>query len=236
MVDLKNAELIIGAISLFVSYLFSVSFSGWFRAWAASAVGDSTGKQLGFMTLNPLVHIDFVGVILLFLIKFGWGAHVPINPFNITYPRRNLKLFFAYLSDALAHFVLAIVALFFLVVFFGLNALHVSIPIMLSGVLSFPSFASRFPDISSLSIVVILIMVFAIYLNMILGVLYLIYNSFLCLFYIFYGETIYLSGKKIYLIFVPLLFAIFFAYPLRKYFLYMIYLLGCYWASFLGIS
>ena len=54
-------------------------------AHAASAVwlGDETPKQMGRYTLNPLVHIDPMGAILIFLTGFGWAKPVQWNPRNV---------------------------------------------------------------------------------------------------------------------------------------------------------
>jgi len=59
----------------------------------ASALGDSTAKDAGRLTLNPLKHIDPFGTIVLPLLLllftlgkgpiFGWAKPVPVNPFNL---------------------------------------------------------------------------------------------------------------------------------------------------------
>ena len=54
-------------------------------AHAAAAVwlGDDTPKYMGRYTLNPLVHIDPMGAILIFLTGFGWAKPVQWNPRNV---------------------------------------------------------------------------------------------------------------------------------------------------------
>lgn len=52
------------------------------HAWVAYKLGDPTAKNLGRVSLNPFVHLDLFGTILIFLVGFGWGKPVPINPVN----------------------------------------------------------------------------------------------------------------------------------------------------------
>ena len=44
--------------------------------------GDDTAKYYGRLTLNPLKHFDWVGLIMMFLVGFGWAKPVPVNPKN----------------------------------------------------------------------------------------------------------------------------------------------------------
>jgi len=50
------------------------------HAYVANKFGDPTAKLAGRITLNPLAHLDVVGTILFFIVGFGWGKPVPINP------------------------------------------------------------------------------------------------------------------------------------------------------------
>lgn len=52
----------------------------WAHAYAAYRLGDSTARDSGRMTLNPLAHIDIFGFIMLLLVGFGWAKPVPVNP------------------------------------------------------------------------------------------------------------------------------------------------------------
>ncbi|HAG07171.1 MAG: Peptidase M50 [Clostridia bacterium 62_21] len=58
------------------------------HAYVADRLGDRTARAAGRLTLNPLVHIDVLGLILLFIAGFGWAKPVPINPYNF---RGNIK-------------------------------------------------------------------------------------------------------------------------------------------------
>ncbi len=52
--------------------------------------GDDTAKQAGRLTLNPLPHIDWMGLAFLLLFHFGWAKPVPINPSRFHHRRIGL--------------------------------------------------------------------------------------------------------------------------------------------------
>lgn len=51
------------------------------HALAATWLGDSTAQRMGRLTLNPLAHIDWFGLVALVLVGLGWGKPVPFNPY-----------------------------------------------------------------------------------------------------------------------------------------------------------
>jgi len=82
-------------ISLFV-LLFAITVHEAAHGWAAAKFGDLTAQSMGRVTLNPIVHIDPVGTVLLPLLlvivgapPFGWAKPVPVNPYNLRNPRRD---------------------------------------------------------------------------------------------------------------------------------------------------
>jgi Zn-dependent protease len=74
------------------------------HGWVAHLRGDPTAEQLGRLTLNPIPHIDLIGTLLVpalllymryvygggFL--FGWAKPVPVNPYLLRNPRRDMML------------------------------------------------------------------------------------------------------------------------------------------------
>lgn len=58
------------------------------HAYFANKFGDPTAKLLGRVTLNPTVHFDFLGMILLLIAGFGWARPVPVNRENFNKPRQ----------------------------------------------------------------------------------------------------------------------------------------------------
>lgn len=71
--------------------IFSLTVHEFFHAWTANRFGDSTAKDMGRLTLNPLAHLDLFGTLMLFMshFRFGWAKPVPVNPYNLKNPRRD---------------------------------------------------------------------------------------------------------------------------------------------------
>ncbi len=59
------------------------------HALAAVAFGDETPRDQGRLTLNPMAHIDPVGLIFMIIMRFGWAKPVQIRPANFGHPRRD---------------------------------------------------------------------------------------------------------------------------------------------------
>ena len=79
------------------------------HARVAVAMGDFTPRLMGRLTLNPVSHIDPVGLLCLFLVHFGWAKPVAINPNNFRSPRRDDIL--VSLAGPAANFITAFLAL-----------------------------------------------------------------------------------------------------------------------------
>lgn len=78
------------------------------HGWAAYRLGDPTAKQAGRLTLNPLRHIDLLGLVCMAVAHFGWAKPVPINPGNFRHFRRDTAI--TALAGPLSNLVLAVVA------------------------------------------------------------------------------------------------------------------------------
>ena len=81
------------------------------HGWVASRCGDPTARMLGRLTLNPLPHIDPVGLLVFGLTSltgsfvFGWAKPVPVNPRYFHKPARDMML--VALAGPLTNFLLA---------------------------------------------------------------------------------------------------------------------------------
>lgn len=82
-------------VTLF-AVLFAITVHEAAHGWAAWKMGDPTAHAMGRVSLNPKVHIDPFGTILLPIIlvvigtpAFGWAKPVPVNPHNLKNPRRD---------------------------------------------------------------------------------------------------------------------------------------------------
>jgi Zn-dependent protease len=72
--------------------LVAIVFHEYAHAQAADALGDPTPRYSGRLTLNPLAHLDPVGLLALWFFRFGWAKPVPVNPYNFRDPRRGMVL------------------------------------------------------------------------------------------------------------------------------------------------
>lgn len=95
--------------------LFSIICHEVGHAFAAHLGGDDTAKDQGRMSLNPIVHIDPIGTVLLPILglltnfpMIGWAKPVPVNPRNLRTPQWGLVVAVAGVS---MNFALAIAAL-----------------------------------------------------------------------------------------------------------------------------
>ncbi|MCX5925626.1 MAG: hypothetical protein NT124_05020 [Candidatus Dependentiae bacterium] len=175
MFNAHMVELIINSATLFIGYCASVTLAGAFRAWVAKQMGDDTAESLEMLSLNPIVHVNMLGVILLLVMGFGWGTHVPVNPFNIVGRWRGLRIFCATFSDVFAYIIASISAMVALLLLFDTK------------ILLFPSFigldsqatsiTDLYPHTPSFLIIVGLILINFIYLNVILGAMHTIMNG-----------------------------------------------------------
>jgi Zn-dependent protease len=73
----------------------------------AHRLGDPTAKAQGRLTLNPLAHLDPVGLLALWLVGFGWARPVPVNPMYFRGDRRR-GMFLVGLAGPAANFLLAL--------------------------------------------------------------------------------------------------------------------------------
>lgn len=85
-----------------IQYLMLVAlltFHEFGHAWTAMKCGDDTARLQGRVSLNPVVHIDPIGTVLLPLVMIfmpgagrfliGWAKPVPVNPYNLNKPKRD---------------------------------------------------------------------------------------------------------------------------------------------------
>ena len=78
------------------------------HGYVAYRLGDPTAKNLGRLTLNPLKHIDPIGILAFFIIKIGWAKPVPVNPNYFRDPRKDML--WVALAGPAVNFVLAVIS------------------------------------------------------------------------------------------------------------------------------
>lgn len=89
----------LAAVIGFGVLLISLTIHEAAHAWTADRLGDPTARMLGRVSLNPLVHMDPIGTLLLPLIAafshlplIGWAKPVPVATRNLRHPRRDFML------------------------------------------------------------------------------------------------------------------------------------------------
>lgn len=82
----------LSAIIFVFLLLITITIHEYSHAKMAEYLGDPTPRLAGRLTLNPLVHLDFFGLLFLFFFGFGWGKPVPFDPFNLKNPRKDAAL------------------------------------------------------------------------------------------------------------------------------------------------
>lgn len=63
------------------------------HGWVAEKLGDSTAKNAGRLTLNPLKHLDLMGTLVFVVTQMiGWAKPVPVNPLNFRNPKQDMAI------------------------------------------------------------------------------------------------------------------------------------------------
>lgn len=78
MINLSFSDLLF----ILPAIIISLSFHEFSHAFSAYQLGDSTAKNAGRLSLNPLRHIDPIGLLALMFFRFGWAKPVPVNPYQ----------------------------------------------------------------------------------------------------------------------------------------------------------
>jgi Zn-dependent protease len=73
---------ILGMVAGIPGLIIAMVIHEYAHARVAVAMGDFTPRMMGRLTLNPIAHIDPIGLLMLFLVRFGWAKPVIINPRN----------------------------------------------------------------------------------------------------------------------------------------------------------
>ena len=110
-------------IALIPALLIGFAFHEAAHAYAAYWLGDSTAKNQGRLTLNPISHLDPIGTLMILVTQtFGWAKPVPVNPVNLT---RNISMrkgmMLVSLAGPLANFLVAFVTTVIFAVLVGLE-------------------------------------------------------------------------------------------------------------------
>ena len=81
------------------------------HGFVAYRLGDNTAKDAGRLTLNPLKHIDPMGLLMLLVAHVGWAKPVPVNMRNFQDPKRGMAM--TALAGPVSNMLITVVFLFF---------------------------------------------------------------------------------------------------------------------------
>src|SRR5690606_4863653 len=93
-------------IAFIITATLAFAYHEFAHAIVADRLGDPTPRSYGRITLNPFVHLDLFGMVMLILAGFGW-AMTPVNPNNL---RGNPRTSYAIvaLAGPVANLIMAI--------------------------------------------------------------------------------------------------------------------------------
>lgn len=111
MIKLETIEIIREVLLGIMAFVPSIGFVGFFKAWMAQKVGDSTAAENGFLTLNPFTHVDPLGFSLMIFSHIGFTKGIPFNLSNLKRPYLNLKIFLLKFSPSIGHLILAFISI-----------------------------------------------------------------------------------------------------------------------------
>ena len=146
---------LLGLLLTIPGVLIAITFHEYAHAFAADKLGDDTPRIQGRLNLNPLSHLDPIGVIMLIFAHIGWGKPVEINPNNFS-RKISTKAGEAIVSLAgpLMNFILALVIA---IIFYAIG-----------------TFATSFAYTTQIGIIIMTILQYAVLVNIGLGVFNLI--------------------------------------------------------------
>ena len=79
------------------------------HGFVAFRLGDDTAKRAGRLTLNPLRHLDPMGLLMMVVFRFGWAKPVPVNMYRFQNPKRGMAI--TALAGPLSNIVISLVFL-----------------------------------------------------------------------------------------------------------------------------
>ena len=85
-------------VLLAFSLVFALSFHEFAHAYVADRFGDPTARMAGRLTVNPMVHLDVFGSLMVLVAGFGYAKPVPVNPRNFRHPQADASVSYTHLT------------------------------------------------------------------------------------------------------------------------------------------
>lgn len=96
---------------IIIPALLCITFHELSHGFVAYKLGDNTAKDEGRLTLNPIKHIDIIGLIMMIFAGFGWAKPVPVNMNNFKNPKMGMAV--TALAGPVSNLLLSAFVLFF---------------------------------------------------------------------------------------------------------------------------
>jgi len=100
------------ALIMIIPALICITIHELAHGFTAYKLGDSTAKEMGRLTLNPIKHLDPAGFIMIVIVGFGWAKPVPVDMRNFKHPKWYMAI--TALAGPVSNLVLASVVLLIL--------------------------------------------------------------------------------------------------------------------------
>lgn len=101
---------LLGLLMGIVPSLICITLHELSHGLVAYSLGDDTAKKMGRLSLNPLKHLDPMGMLMMLVFHFGWAKPVPVNMYRFKNPRRGMAV--TALAGPLSNILAALVFLF----------------------------------------------------------------------------------------------------------------------------
>ena len=111
-------SVVTSALIAIIPALLCITFHEVCHGLVAYSLGDDTAKRAGRLTMNPIKHIDVLGLLMMIIFKFGWAKPVPVNMNNFKNPKRGMAI--TALAGPVSNFVLAAFVLLVYGLLYGL--------------------------------------------------------------------------------------------------------------------
>jgi len=105
-----STDMLLNIVIIAIPALICITIHELSHGYAAYRLGDNTAKDMGRLTLNPIKHIDIVGLIMILVVGFGWAKPVPVNMQNFKHPKWHMAM--TAIAGPLSNIILAVILLF----------------------------------------------------------------------------------------------------------------------------
>lgn len=101
---------ILHLVTIVPVFFIALSFHEFAHGIVATMFGDPTPRDEGRLTLNPLAHINWMGLLFLVIFRFGWANPVPFN--NNYFKHKRFYTLLTALAGPVTNFLLALIGMF----------------------------------------------------------------------------------------------------------------------------